>query len=50
MIKTIRSILIWAAVAAACILALNFSSFAKAAVAIDPDRSHKAGTGLRDHG
>ena len=37
MIKTIRSILIWAAAAAACILALNFSSFAKAAVAIDPD-------------
>ena len=37
MIKTIRSILIWAAAAAACILALNFSSHAKTAVAIDPD-------------
>lgn len=37
MIKTIRSILIWAVAAAACILALNFSSHAKTAVAIDPD-------------
>lgn len=37
MIKTIRSILIWAVAAAACILALNFSSLAKTAVAIDPD-------------
>lgn len=37
MIKTIRSILIWAVAAAECILALNFSSFAKTAVAIDPD-------------
>lgn len=36
MIKTIRSILIWAVAAAACILALNFSSLAKTAVAIDP--------------
>lgn len=37
MIKTIRSILIWAVAAAACILALNFSSHAKTAVAIDPE-------------